>query len=47
VLKWLYFVLGLGQAALALSGTLIWIERSKLRLRDAAPVLGARSVSRV
>jgi len=44
-LKWLYFVLGLGQAALAASGTLIWLERSKLRLRDvaagSAPAQGA------
>jgi uncharacterized iron-regulated membrane protein len=47
VLKWLYFVLGLGQAALALSGTLVWIERSRLRARDASPALAERSASHV
>jgi uncharacterized iron-regulated membrane protein len=47
VLKWLYFVLGLGQAALALSGTLVWIERSRLRARDASPALADGSASHV
>jgi len=46
-LKWLYFALGLGQAVLALSGTLVWIERSKLRARAASPALADRSASHV
>jgi uncharacterized iron-regulated membrane protein len=42
VLKWLYFILGLMQAGLTLTGTLIWFERSKLKAR---PVPVARSES--
>jgi uncharacterized iron-regulated membrane protein len=33
VLKWLYFLIGLSPALLSLSGTLLWIERRKLKQR--------------
>jgi uncharacterized iron-regulated membrane protein len=38
VLAWLYFLLGLTPAALALSGTLVWLERRKLEARAAQAV---------
>ncbi|GGC11861.1 membrane protein [Oxalicibacterium flavum] len=34
VLKWLYFLIGMSPALLSLSGTLLWIERRKLRQRS-------------
>ncbi|HWU98730.1 MAG TPA: PepSY-associated TM helix domain-containing protein [Oxalicibacterium sp.] len=34
VLKWLYFLIGLSPALLSLSGTLLWIERRKLKQRQ-------------
>jgi uncharacterized iron-regulated membrane protein len=47
VLRWLYFVLGLAQAVLALSGTLVWVERSKLRLSEPLSASAVRSASHV
>lgn len=44
VLKWLYFLIGLSPALLSLSGTLLWIERRKLRQRNRAGVVGAQHV---
>lgn len=34
VLKWLYFLIGMSPALLSLSGTLLWMERRKLKKRS-------------
>lgn len=44
VLKWLYFLIGLSPALLSLSGTLLWIERRKLKQRNRAVAAGAQHV---
>ncbi|WP_293775606.1 PepSY-associated TM helix domain-containing protein [uncultured Oxalicibacterium sp.] len=44
VMKWLYFLIGLSPALLSLSGTLLWMERRKLKQRNRAVAAGAQHV---